>query len=58
MRTITTILAKDDWTLYISFNDGAERRFDFKPLLDCEAFKSLNTLEKFKTFRNGGSCLD
>jgi hypothetical protein len=58
MRTITTIRANDDWTLDISFNDGAERRFDVKPLLDCEAFKSLINLKNFKSFRNGGYFLE
>lgn len=54
MRTITTIHANDDWTLDVVFNDGAERRFDLKPLLDCEVFAPLRTLGLFKTVRNGG----
>lgn len=54
MRTITAIRANDDWTLDVSFADGAERRFDVKPLLDCEAFKELRDLSLLKTIRNGG----
>ena len=30
MRNINTILANDDWTLDIAFDDGAARRFDVK----------------------------
>ena len=54
MRTITTIHANDDWTLDVVFNDGAERRFDVRPLLQCEAFKALSDLDTFKTVRSGG----
>ena len=54
MRIITAIRANDDWTLDVSFADGAERRFDVKPLLECEAFKELRDISMFKTIRNGG----
>lgn len=54
MRTITTIRANDDWTLDVAFNDGAERRYDVKPLLICEAFKPLRNLKAFMAIRNGG----
>lgn len=54
MRTITNVYANDDWTLNISFNDGEERIFDIKPLLSCEAFKTLTSLKDFKSVRNGG----
>jgi len=54
MRTIINIRANDDWTLDISFMDGAERRFDVKPLLSCEAFGPLQNLQTFKAVRNGG----
>jgi hypothetical protein len=54
MRTITQIRANDDWTLDISFADGAERRFDIKPLLTCEVFGPLQDLQVFKTVRNNG----
>jgi len=58
MRTIKTIIANDDWTLDISFNDCAKRRFDVKPLLACEAFKPLHNLKDFKAVRNGGYFLE
>ncbi len=54
MRNITTILANDDWTLDVAFDDGSERRFDVKPLLDCEAFEPLRNLYAFKSIRNCG----
>jgi hypothetical protein len=54
MRTITAVCANDDWTLDISFDDGAERRFDVKPLLECEAFAPLSQISAFKAIRNGG----
>jgi len=54
MRTIIEIRANDDWTLDVAFNDGAERRFDVKPLLDCEAFVQLHNIDMFKMIRNGG----
>jgi hypothetical protein len=54
MRNIKTILANDNWTLDVAFDDGIERRFDLKPLLDCEAFEPLRNLNVFKTIRNCG----
>lgn len=54
MRNIATIHPNDDWTINVSFDDGAERRFDVKPLLDCEAFMHLKNLNTFKTVRNCG----
>ena len=41
MRNITAINANDDWSLDVSFDDGAHRQFDVKPLLDTEAFTAL-----------------
>lgn len=54
MRTIITLCANDDWTLDVSFDDGAKRRFDVKPLLEFEAFASLSQLSAFKSVRNRG----
>jgi hypothetical protein len=54
MRTITDVRAHDDWTLDIAFNDGEERRFDVKPLLDLEAFTPLRNIDTFKKIHNGG----
>ncbi|MBI2355035.1 MAG: DUF2442 domain-containing protein [Deltaproteobacteria bacterium] len=54
MRNINSILANDDWTLDVAFDDGVERRFDVKPLLDCEAFEPLRNINMFKRIRNCG----
>lgn len=54
MRRIKTVRANDDWTLDLSFNDGAERRFDLRPLLGCEAFAGLRNIEVFRRVHNGG----
>ena len=54
MRNISAIHANDDWTIDVAFDDGVERRFDVKPLLDCEAFEPLRNLSNFKTIRNRG----
>lgn len=54
MRKIATVSANDDWTLDIGFEDGAQRRFDLKPLLSCEAFAALSDVAVFKSIRNGG----
>jgi hypothetical protein len=54
MRRIITVKANDDWTLDVAFNDGAQRRFDVRPLLDCEAFTDLRNIEIFKSIHNGG----
>lgn len=54
MRNINKIHANDDWTIDVAFDDGVERRFDVKPLLDCEAFEPLRNLDTFKSIRNCG----
>ena len=54
MRRINTIRANDDWTLEVAFNDGAERLYDVKPLLEYEAFAELRNIEMFRRIHNGG----
>ncbi|MDD2735973.1 MAG: DUF2442 domain-containing protein [Desulfuromonadaceae bacterium] len=54
MRVITSIDTGNDWTLDITFDDGARRLFDMKPLLECEAFAALKNIEVFRSIRNGG----
>jgi hypothetical protein len=54
MRKIVDICANNDWTLDVSFDNGAKRRFDLKPLLELEAFASLSQLGAFKSVSNGG----
>lgn len=54
MRRIVTVRTNDDWTLEVAFNDGAERRYDVKPLLECEAFAERRNISIFRRIRNGG----
>lgn len=54
MKTIAMLRANDDWTLDVIFTDGAERHFDVKPLLNCEAFAALSNIGLYKTIRNRG----
>jgi len=54
MKTISALRANDDWTLDIAFTDGAERRFDVKPLFECQAFSGLRDIAMFKSVRNAG----
>jgi hypothetical protein len=54
MKTISTLYANDDWTLDITFTDGARRWFDVKPLLEYEAFSELRDIAMFKSVRNVG----
>jgi len=54
MRRINAVKANDDWTLEVAFNDGAERCYDVKPLLECEAFAGLRNIEIFRRIHNGG----
>lgn len=54
MRSINTVRANDDWTLEVAFEDGTERRYDVKPLLECEAFAELKDIEMFRRIHNGG----
>ena len=54
MRNISTVRANNDWTIDVAFDDGVERRFNVKPLLDCEAFEPLRNLNAFKIIRNRG----
>lgn len=54
MKTIKAICAGNDWTLDITFTDGARRLFDMKPLLECEVFEPLRNIEMFRAVSNGG----
>ena len=54
MRTIKAIKADNDWTLDITFTDGARRLFDMKPLLECEVFEPLRNIEMFRAVSNRG----
>lgn len=54
MRKIISIRANDNWTLDIGFDDGEERQYDVKPLLQCQAFAELADIKLFKKIHNGG----
>lgn len=54
MKTISNLLANDDWTLDVTFTDGVRRKFDVKPLFECEAFSGLHDIAMFKSVRNAG----
>lgn len=45
---VSGIRAKDDYLLWIRFNTGEARLFDFKPLLDCPAFAPLVDKDVFR----------
>ena len=54
MRTITQIVASQEWVLDVTFSDGSRRLFDVKPLLESEAFEGLNDINLFMQVQNGG----
>lgn len=39
----------NDYTLWVRFNTGEAKTFDFKPLLNCQAFKKLNDIKIFSS---------
>lgn len=45
---ICGVRAKDDYILWVRFNNGEEKNFNFKPLLSKPAYKSLSDIQKFK----------
>jgi hypothetical protein len=53
MRKMIQLIPKANWTLEITFSDGAVRIFDAKPLLSCEAFQPLHDRALFMSARNG-----
>lgn len=42
---------QDDYTLKLTFKDGARKLFDMKPYLDKGVFRELKDLAMFKTAR-------
>jgi hypothetical protein len=48
---ILEIEPKNDFKLFLRFNTGAEKVFDFKDLLNESAFKPLSNWEKFKNVK-------
>jgi hypothetical protein len=48
MNRVIAVAANDDFSLDLTFNDGAVKRFDARPYLDCEFFRELKDPEYFK----------
>ncbi len=48
---IKEVVANDDFTLKISFENGEVKLFDMKPYLNIGVFKELKDLSQFKTAR-------
>jgi hypothetical protein len=49
--SVVAVVPRDDYTLDVSFSDGARKKFDVKPLLAYPAFKPLNDLSLFMNAR-------
>lgn len=43
--------ANEDFSLDLKFSDGSEKRFNAKPYLDYEVFKSLKDINYFKQIK-------
>ena len=50
---IIGVIPKDNFTLYIKFEDGREGMFDVKPYLDSEPFEPLKDKSEFERIYNG-----
>ncbi|MCL2350689.1 MAG: DUF2442 domain-containing protein [Defluviitaleaceae bacterium] len=46
---VTSIIASEDYTLTIVFNNNEKRIFDAKPLLSLDAFEPLNDNQLFQS---------
>jgi hypothetical protein len=51
--TITEIIPKDDFLLYVETEDGRAGLFDVKPYLEAEAFAPLKNTVEFSRVHNG-----
>lgn len=45
------VLAREDHTLVLTFEDGAKKVFDVKPYLEKGVFRELKDINMFKTAR-------
>ena len=45
---VLTVVPMDDFTLYLTFNNGEHRVFDVKPLFSLNVFRALQDKEFFK----------
>ena len=51
MNKVIAVMANDDFSLDLKFNDGSVKRFDAKPYLDYEFFRELKDPNYFKQVR-------
>jgi hypothetical protein len=54
MRSIASITPTDDFLLLIKFENGIEKKFDVKPLLELPVFLPLKDKAVFKIVCNKG----
>ena len=54
MKHIVELKAKDNFTLEVTFSEGEVKIYDIKLILNCEVFRPLSELTKFKQVRNRG----
>ncbi|MBL0174153.1 MAG: DUF2442 domain-containing protein [Ignavibacteria bacterium] len=48
---VTSVVARDDFTLHVVFENGESGVLDMKPYLDFGVFRSIGTLAAFKSVR-------
>lgn len=48
---VKKVVAQDDYTLVLTFEDGKRKLFDVKPYLDKGVFRELQDINMFKTAR-------
>jgi Protein of unknown function (DUF2442) len=51
MNKVIAVTANTDYSLNLTFNDGAVKLFDVKPYLDYEVFRELKDLNYFRQVR-------
>lgn len=51
MNKVIAVTANNDYSLNLTFNDGAVKLFDVKPYLNYEVFRELKDLNYFKQVR-------
>jgi hypothetical protein len=54
VSNIASVIARDDMTLSVTFENGRQVIFDVKPYLGGEAFLPLQDPAEFKKVSNGG----
>ncbi len=54
MRSIVSLVPTDDFLLLIKFENGVEKKFDIRPLLELPAFSPLKDTSVFKKVSNKG----